>query len=116
MLEKLSTTRVMRYITDRTIRKEGVFFVLLYDFFYSIFLLLGYRLNVEFILYAQVEEKVNEGYISGSILEDPIFYAAVVVFCYYLVKQLIMLMLLYRTSKSWRDATAYWCGISSTWP
>ena len=99
MLEKLLTTRVMRYITDRTIRKESVFFVLICDFFYSIFLLLGYRLNVEFILYAQVEEKDNEGYISGSILENPIFYAAVAVACYFLVKQLLTLLSLYLTSK-----------------
>ena len=33
-IESLSTTRVMRYITDRTIRKEKQFFRLICDFFY----------------------------------------------------------------------------------
>eukprot|EP00804_Cyclotella_cryptica_P010855 CCRYP_008773-RA/>CCRYP_008773-RA protein AED:0.05 eAED:0.05 QI:170/1/1/1/0.83/0.42/7/1597/850 len=48
-IESLSTTRVMRYITDRTIRKEKQFFRLICDFFYGIFLLIGYRMQVEFV-------------------------------------------------------------------
>lgn len=46
MVENISTTHVLMYITDRTIRKKKVFFVLICDFFYAIFLLMGYRLNV----------------------------------------------------------------------
>ncbi len=38
------------FTPDRTIRKESVFFVLILDFFYCLFLLMGYRLNVEFVL------------------------------------------------------------------
>jgi len=49
-LEQLSTTRVMRYITDKAIRKDRVFIVLMFDFFASVFLLIGYRLSIEFVL------------------------------------------------------------------
>ena len=49
-IEKLSSTRVMRYISDRCILNERVFFVLLLDFFLSLFILMGFRLNVELLL------------------------------------------------------------------
>ena len=97
-LERLSTTRVMRYITERTIRQESVFFVLICDFFYSIFLLLGYRLNVEFILYDQIH-RGDDADTSTSILDNPIFHSAVAVSCYFLVKQLLTLLSLFLTSK-----------------
>ena len=97
-LERLSTARVMRYITERTIRQESVFFVLICDFFYSIFLLLGYRLNVEFILYDQIH-KGDDGDTSNLILDNPIFHSAVAVSCYFLVKQLVTLLSLFLTSK-----------------
>lgn len=40
----------MRYITDKAIRKDRVFIVLMFDFFASVFLLIGYRLSIEFVL------------------------------------------------------------------
>ena len=49
-IENLSSTRVMRYISDRCILNERVFFVLLLDFFLSLFILMGFRLNVELLL------------------------------------------------------------------
>jgi len=94
MIENVSTTRVMRYITDRTIRKESVFFVLIGDFFYSIFLLMGYRLNVEFVLnYQSVDgpEHYREyNYISTSTYG---------IACYFLFKEAMTLLSLYLTSK-----------------
>mmetsp|Transcript_28062 Transcript_28062/g.67605 ORF Transcript_28062/g.67605 Transcript_28062/m.67605 type:complete len:554 (+) Transcript_28062:139-1800(+) len=92
-IENLSTTRVMRYITDRTIRKQSVFFVLILDFFYAIFLLLGYRLNVEFVLtYQSVDgpEYYREyNYFSSSTMG---------IAGYFLVKELMTLFSLYMTS------------------
>jgi len=71
-IENISTTKVMRYITDKTIRKDSVFFVLILDFFYSIFLLMGYRLNVEYVLnYNNVDGPEvfrDERYISTSTM------------------------------------------------
>lgn len=94
MLENLSTASLMRYITDRTIRKEKVFFVLLCDFFYAIFLLMGYRLNVEFVLsYRSVdgpEQYRENNYISTSTMG---------IAGYFLVKELMTLLSLYLTSK-----------------
>ena len=92
-IENISTTRVMRYITDRTIRKESVFFVLILDFFYSLFLLMGYRLNVEFILFYQDvngPEYYNEHtYISTSIRG---------IAGYFFIKEALTLISLYMTS------------------
>ncbi|KAL9186896.1 hypothetical protein ACHAXT_010616 [Thalassiosira profunda] len=93
-IEKLSTTAVMKYLTDRTIRKENVFFVLITDFFYSIFLLMGYRLNVEFVLaYQNLDgpEVYNErSYISTSTLGMA---------GYFLLKEALTLLSLYLTSR-----------------
>lgn len=92
-IENISTTRVMRYITDRTIRKESVFFVLILDFFYSLFLLMGYRLNVEFVLFYQNvngPEYYNERtYISTSIRG---------IAGYFFIKEALTLLSLYMTS------------------
>ncbi len=92
-IENISTIRVMRYITDRTIRKESVFFVLILDFFYSLFLLMGYRLNVEFILFYQDvngPEYYNEHtYISMSIRG---------IAGYFFIKEALTLLSLYMTS------------------
>jgi hypothetical protein len=92
-IENISTTSVMRYITDRTIRKESVFFVLILDFFYSLFLLMGYRLNVEFILFYQDvngPEYYNEhSYISTSIRG---------IAGYFFIKEALTLLSLYMTS------------------
>lgn len=92
-IENISTTSVMRYITDRTIRKESVFFVLILDFFYSLFLLMGYRLNVEFILFYQDvngPEYYNEHtYISTSIRG---------IAGYFFIKEALTLLSLYMTS------------------
>ncbi|KAL7530636.1 hypothetical protein ACHAXR_005678, partial [Thalassiosira sp. AJA248-18] len=94
LIENLSTTSVMRYITDRTIRKEKVFFVLICDFFYAIFMLMGYRLNVEFVLsYQSVDGPENyrkNSYISTSTLG---------IAGYFLVKEFMTLFSLYLTSK-----------------
>jgi hypothetical protein len=49
-IENLSSTRVMRYITDRCILNDRVFFILALDFFLSLFILMGFRLNVELLL------------------------------------------------------------------
>ena len=92
-IENISTSRVMRYITDRTIRKESVFFVLILDFFYSLFLLMGYRLNVEFVLFYQDvngPEYYNEHtYISTSIRG---------IAGYFFIKEALTLLSLYMTS------------------
>ena len=45
MIENISATHVMRYIADRTIHIEKVFFILICNFSYATFLLMGYRLN-----------------------------------------------------------------------
>ena len=95
VIENISTTRVMRYITDRTIRKESVFFVLILDFFYSIFLLMGYRLNVEFVLNYQhidgpeIGEYNERRYVSTSTMG---------IAGYFLVKEALTLLSLYLTS------------------
>ena len=49
-IENLSSTRVMRYISDQCILNERVFFVLFLDFSLSLFILMGFRLNVELLL------------------------------------------------------------------
>lgn len=93
-IEDLSTTRVMQYVTDRTIRKEGVFFVLICDFFYSIFLLMGYRLNVESVLkYGSIdgpEHYRDMHYISTSTMG---------IACYFLLKEVMTLLSLGLTSE-----------------
>jgi len=93
VIEHISTTKVMRYITDKTIRKDSVFFVLILDFFYSIFLLMGYRLNVEYVLnYSNVDGPEvfrDERYISTSTMG---------IACYFLIKEGLTLLSLYLTS------------------
>lgn len=93
VIENISTTRVMRYITERTIRKESVFFVLILDFFYSIFLLMGYRLNVEFVLnYQDVDGP--DAYREHSFISSSTMGIA----GYFLVKNALTLLSLYLTS------------------
>jgi hypothetical protein len=92
-IENLSTTRVMRYITDRTIRKERVFFRLICDFFYSVFLLMGYRLHVEFVLaFKNFDGPIDyreHRYLSVSTS---------CIACYFLFKEGMTLLSLYLTS------------------
>jgi len=93
VIENISTTKAMRYITDKTIRKDSVFFVLILDFFYSIFLLMGYRLNVEYVLnYNNVDGPEvfrDERYISTSTMG---------IASYFLIKESLTLLSLYLTS------------------
>ena len=59
-IENLSSTRVMRYISDRCILNERVFFVLFLDFSLSLFILMGFRLNVELLLRGVGDDFENE--------------------------------------------------------
>lgn len=94
-LETLSTSRVLRYVTASTIRKSISFFVLLLDFFYSIFLLMGYRLHVEFALsYDSVDGPVN--YRQYKFLSIPMNFIS----GYFLLKEGITVLSLYLTSET----------------
>lgn len=98
ILERLATTRLAVYLTDRTIRKQNVFFVLICDFFYALFLLTGYRINLELVLYHQ-NTLPND--------EDPfVFYrdsyvstATGAIAVYFLFKEGVTLLSLYLTSR-----------------
>ncbi len=94
-LENLSTSRVLRYVTASTIRKSISFFVLLLDFFYSIFLLMGYRLHVEFAL---SYDSVNgpENYATYKFLSIPMNFIS----GYFLLKEGITVFSLYLTSQT----------------
>lgn len=83
---------------DRTIRKQNVFFVLICDFFYALFLLTGYRINLELVLYHQNTLPNDEdpfvfyrdSYVStatGAIAVYFLFKAscACAVFCFFFV-------------------------------
>ena len=94
-LETLSTSRVLRYVTASTIRKSISFFVLLMDFFYAIFLLMGYRLHVEFALsYDSVDGPVN--YRDYRFLSIPMNFIS----CYFLLKEGITVLSLFLTSET----------------
>ena len=94
-LETLSTSRVLRYVTASTIRKSISFFVLLLDFFYAIFLLMGYRLHVEFALsYDSVDGPVN--YRDYKFLSIPMNFIS----GYFLLKEGITVLSLYLTSET----------------
>ncbi|KAL7519197.1 hypothetical protein ACHAWX_003986 [Stephanocyclus meneghinianus] len=92
-IESLSTTRVMRYITDRTIRKEKQFFRLICDFFYGIFLLIGYRMQVEFV-FSYSHRDGPPGYRDNNYWSMSTYAIAF----YFLVKDLMSLFSLYLTS------------------
>lgn len=93
-IEGLSTCSVMRYITDRTIRRKKLFFFLICDFFTSIFLLMGYRLHVEFVLsYQSVDGP--EFYRENSFITTSTLGIA----AYFLAKEAMTLLSLYLTSK-----------------
>ncbi|KAL7550183.1 hypothetical protein ACHAWF_013456 [Thalassiosira exigua] len=93
-IEQISTTSVMRYITDRTIRKEKVFFFLICDFFYAMFLLMGFRLIVEFVLFYQ-SMNGPEGYRDNGY----VFVSTMGIAGYFLVKEAMTLLSLSMTSK-----------------
>ena len=94
-LETLSTSRVLRYVTASTIRKSTSFFVLLSDFFYAIFLLMGYRLHVEFALsYDSVDGPVS--YRDYKFLSIPMNFIS----GYFLLKEAITVLSLYLTSET----------------
>lgn len=93
LLESLSTACVMRYITDRTIRKESVFFVLIVAFFFCFFLLFGYKINVEWILYKHLDE--GGAVIYSTIDENLIWSTVFAIALYFAVKELITFVSLY---------------------
>jgi len=94
-LETLSTSRVLRYVTASTIRKSISFFVLLLDFFYAIFLLMGYRLHVEFALsHDSVDGPIN--YRDYKFLSIPMNFIS----GYFLLKEGITVLSLYLTSET----------------
>ena len=94
-LETLSTSRVLRYVTASTIMKSISFFVLLLDFFYAIFLLMGYRLHVEFALsYDSVDGPVS--YRDYKFLSIPMNFIS----AYFLLKECITVLSLYLTSET----------------
>ena len=93
-IENFSTTRVMRYITDKTIRKPRVFFALIGDFFCSIFILIGYRLKIEFIL--------NFQNVDGPIYSENNFLTISTngIAGYLLLKEVMTILSLYLTSNT----------------
>lgn len=100
-IENLSSTRLMRYITDRCILKETSFFYLALDFFLSMFILMGYRLNIELLLKDNpisnndAEEVIT--YIYGTE-KQYIYYSTSGVAIYFLLKEVMTLLSLCLTS------------------
>ena len=80
----------MRYITDRCILNDRVFFILALDFFLSMFILMGFRLNVELLLRGVGADYEEE--------QTYIYYGTSGVAGYFLFKELMTLISLYLTS------------------
>jgi hypothetical protein len=101
-IENLSSTRLMRYITDRCILKETSFFYLALDFFLSMFILMGYRLNIELLLkdnpisnIDDVEQMTMSIYSTEKVY---IYYSTSGVAIYFLLKEFMTLLSLFLTS------------------
>ena len=73
-IENLSSTRVMRYISDRCILNERVFFVLFLDFSLSLCILMGFRLNVELLLRGVGDDFEDEKTTILDILYNRVSY------------------------------------------
>lgn len=100
-IENLSSTRLMRYITDRCILKETSFFYLALDFFLSMFILMGYRLNIELLLKDNpISNDDAESVITNiySTEKQYIYYSTSGVAIYFLLKEFMTLLSLFLTS------------------
>jgi len=100
-IENLSSTRLMRYITDRCILKETSFFYLALDFFLSMFILMGYRLNIELLLKDNPISNDDAEQVTTNIYSTEkqyIYYSTSGVAIYFLLKEFMTLLSLFLTS------------------